>query len=90
MPCIRKTSSALPTPCQQLADAKAKLAAILSGDAPAAIETPQLGRVEFSKVTAGDLQRLIDQLTVECAIATGNTALLRMARRRPISVEAVP
>ena len=60
----------------------------LSGQGVVAIETPQLGRVEYSKITIGDLQRLIDSLSVECAQASGQSTY--GMRRRPISMEACP
>jgi hypothetical protein len=78
------------TACQQLAMLQTQMALYLSGQAPAAIETPQLGRVEFSKTSVGDIQRLIDNLTYQCAIENGDYCAARRARRRPISMEAWP
>ena len=76
------------TPCEQLAAAQAQLALLLSGKGVAAIETPQLGRVEFSAANIGDLQKLIDRLMSECAASQG--AAPGTGRRRPISIEAWP
>jgi len=79
-------------PCQLLAKAQSQMALLLSGGAPAEIESPQLGRVRFSQSDdpIGSLQRYIDQLTSECALATGDMATYYRTRRRPISMEAWP
>jgi hypothetical protein len=76
------------SPCILLAQAQQQMLLLMSGQAAVAIETPQLGRVEFSKGSIGDLQRLIDNLNVQCAALTG--ADTRYLRRRPISIEAWP
>jgi gpW len=73
-------------PCAQLAAAQAQLLLLAGGQATVAIDTPQLGRVEFNKGSIGDLQRMVDMLRAQCAESQGIT----MARRRPISVEAIP
>jgi hypothetical protein len=67
-----------------------QLALLVSGQAVAAVDTPQLGRVEFTKASIGDLQRLVDQLAAQCAAYNGDTTTLATARRRPISIEAWP
>jgi len=87
MACNRK-SSALPTSCQQLALARQQMMLFLSGQGVTAVETPQLGRVEFSEAKVADLQRLIDQLSAQCAAEQGLST--RGMRRRPISIEACP
>ena len=66
------------------------MALLMSGQATAAIETPQLGRVEFTQANVGNLQRLIDQLAYQCALENGDYCAARRARRRPISLEAWP
>jgi hypothetical protein len=78
------------TACEQLALAQSQMILLMSGQATAAIETPQLGRVEFTKGDVGSLQRLIDQLTYQCALESGNYAMACRGRRRPISLEAWP
>lgn len=83
---IRPKATVSITPCEVLAQAQAQMFLLMSGGATVAVETPQLGRVEFSPGSIGDLQRLIDLLKAQCAESQG----LAVARRRPISVEAVP
>lgn len=78
------------TACEQLAAAQAQMIALMSGQGAAAIETPQLGRVEFTKADIGQLQRLIDNLAYQCAIENGDYAMACKSRRRPISLEAWP
>lgn len=78
------------TPCELLALAQQQMIALMSGQALVAVDTPQLGRVEFSKGDVGQLQRLIDQLTAQCAAYNGDTTAVYMARRRPISIQAWP
>jgi hypothetical protein len=73
------------TPCEQLALAQQQMILLLSGKATVSVETPQLGRVQFNQTTMADLQRLINQLQVECD-PTGSVYL----RRRPLSIEAWP
>lgn len=91
MACNRK-SSATPLPCQQLAAARAQMALLVSGAAPTAIETPQLGRVEFYRPAdaIAQLQRYIDQLAAQCAAAGGDPGTSGGMRRRPISIQAWP
>jgi len=80
-------TGSLPTdPCQLLALARQQLFLLMSGQGVAAIETPELGRVEFAASNVADLQRLIDSLAGQCAAAGGQPS----GRRRPISVEAWP
>lgn len=78
------------TACQQLAMLQTQMALYLSGQAPMAVETPQLGRVEFSQTNVSNIQRLIDDLTYKCALENGDWCAARRARRRPISIEAWP
>jgi hypothetical protein len=86
MPCNRKTT--IPLPCQALAQAKQQMMLLASGQAVVAIDTPQLGRVEYNRGSMADLQRLIDGLAADCAALTGNTSA--GMRRRPINIEAAP
>jgi hypothetical protein len=76
------------TACQQLALLKAQMVALQSGQAVAEVETPQLGRVVFSKADIGSLQRLIDQYTQLCAVENGQPA--GTSGRKPFSFEAWP
>jgi hypothetical protein len=75
------------TPCEQLALARQQMLMLMSGRATVAVETPQLGRVEFSPGSVADLQRLIDTLAADCAVSQGQAAA---PRRRPINIEAWP
>lgn len=75
------------TPCELLILARQQMYLLASGQARVVVETPQLGRVEFSKGSIGDLQRIIDGLAAECATLTGQPCT---GRRRPISIEAWP
>ena len=76
---------------QALQNALGQLALFMGGQATVAVETPQLGRVEFNKTNIGDLQRLIQQLTDACAAAGGPLpAGCSGLRRRPISVQVWP
>lgn len=75
------------TPCDMLALARQQLAALVGGQAIVEVETPQLGRVVYSKGDAGQLQRIIDGLAADCAALLGQPC---PGRRRPISIEAWP
>ena len=77
------------TACQQLAQAKAQMILLASGQAVAEVDTPQLGRVTFTKADIGTLQRLIDQLTIACNIENGVPAC-QAGGRKPFSFEACP
>jgi hypothetical protein len=90
MPCNRKTGT--PLPCQQLAAARAQMTMLMSGGAIRSIETPQLGKLEYSNPpNVADLQRYIDMLAAQCAAAGGDPGTGGAAmRRRPISIEAWP
>lgn len=77
------------TPCDLLALAKQQFLALASGQAVAEVETPQLGRVVYTKADMGQLQRVIDGLAADCAALTG-TATGVTGRRKPISIEAWP
>ena len=86
----RSTTPALPTdPCALLALARQQMFLLMTGQSVVAIETPELGRVEFSAGKTADLQRVIDGLAAECA-AAGGQATAGRGRRKPISVEAWP
>jgi len=73
-------------PCTLLQMAK-QAQYLLAAGQTTVIETPSLGRVEFSEGSIGDLQRLIDGLERQCALANGNT---NYPRRRILSIEACP
>lgn len=75
------------TPCDLLTLAKAQMIALASGQAVAEVETPQLGRVSYTKADIPLLQRIIDGLAADCAALTGQPTA---GRRRPISIEAWP
>jgi hypothetical protein len=81
---------ATPAPdyCALLAAAQKQMGLLMSGQAVAAIETPLLGRVEYSKAEIGSLRLYIDQLTALCAAQNGQQCY--GPRRRPISFEACP
>lgn len=76
------------TACDQLALLRAQMQLLMSGKAVLAIDTPQLGRVEYSKGSIPDLQMEIDRLTALCNAEQGLTD--GPVRRRPISLEAWP
>lgn len=75
------------TACDMLTLAKAQLIALVSGQAVAEVETPQLGRVVYTKADIPQLQRIIDGLAADCAALTGQPT---SGRRKPISIEAWP
>jgi hypothetical protein len=52
----------MPAPSEVLAQAQRQMFLLLSGQLPQAVETPQLGRVQFAPTTPADLQRVIDYL----------------------------
>lgn len=81
----------VPTPCALLQQAYVQMGLLMSGQATAAIDTPQLGRVEFTQTTIGNLQRWIQMLAGQC-IASGGTLPpgYTYQSRRPISIEALP
>jgi len=77
------------SPCEALIQAKQQMLLLASGQAVVSVDTPQLGRVEYSPGKIADLQRIIDGLAAECAALTGTTTGAGM-RRRPINIEACP
>ena len=78
-------------PCALLQLALGQLGLLMSGQATAAIETPQLGRVEFTRTNVGDLQRLIQTLGAQCAACGGQMpAGYNYLPRRPISIQGWP
>jgi len=82
-----KPKAPLPTdPCQLLQMAQQQMFLLLSGQAVVTLETPQLGRVEYSKADMAGLQRLIDNLTNQCNAQQGLTT----SSRKPFSFEAWP
>jgi len=84
-----KPKAALPTdPCQLLAMANDAMFRLNTGTAVVAIETPQLGRVEYNKADTDQLQRLIDGLSAQCAAQSGGQ--VKSTARKPISFEAWP
>jgi hypothetical protein len=74
-------------PCAVLADAKQKFYALITGGAVQTIETPLLGRVEFTAADKDVLARFIGEMQSRCDAASGTTTQLK---RRPISFEAWP
>jgi hypothetical protein len=87
-PAAKATPPPPMTPCEALAAAKQQMYLLAAGQAIVAVETPQLGRVEYSKGSVTDLQRVIDGLAAECAASLGTTT--GTGRRKPISIEAWP
>jgi len=75
------------SPCEMLVLAKQQMVALASGQAVAEVETPQLGRVVYTKADLPQLQRVIDGLAADCAALTGTPTA---GRRKPISIEAWP
>jgi hypothetical protein len=75
-------------PCEALLQAKQQLYLLAAGQAVVAVDTPQLGRVEFNRGSIGDLQRLVDRLAYDCAVSQGQCTA--GTRRRPLSIEAWP
>ena len=60
------------TPAEALLKAQQQMFLLLTGQLPAAIDNPQLGRVEYSKTSVEDLQRLIDYLNQQVAAGGGD------------------
>jgi len=85
---VRPRATVPLSPCEALIAAKQQMLLLASGQAVVSIDTPQLGRVEYSRGSIADLQRIIDGLAAECAAATGTTTA--GMRRRPINIEAAP
>jgi hypothetical protein len=50
-------------PSWYLAQAQQQMFLLLTGQLPAAVETPQLGRVQFNPTSSADMQRMIDYLS---------------------------
>jgi hypothetical protein len=50
-------------PSWYLTQAQQQMFLLLTGQLPAAVETPQLGRVQFTPTNATDMQRMIDYLS---------------------------
>jgi hypothetical protein len=65
--------------------ARAQMLRYVSGTAVVALETPQLGRVVYNETNIGQLQQMIDRLTLLC-YPEASAAI----RRKPISIEACP
>jgi hypothetical protein len=76
------------TACQQLALLLAQRTALAGGQAVAEVDTPNLGRVVFTKADMGQLQREIDRLTNLCNIENGLPP--GTGGRKPYSFEAWP
>jgi len=86
---IAKPKAPLPTdPCALLSLAQQAMFKLSTGVAVVAIESPQLGRVEYNKADTDKLQRLIDGLSAQCAAQSGGTTT--STARKPISFEAWP
>lgn len=80
-----------PSPCALLEKALVQKGLLMSGKAVVAIDTPQLGRVEFGQTQIGDLERWIQQLAAACAACGGPLPPgFTYQRRRPLSLEACP
>ena len=89
MPRLRHVKDATTvSPCDRLAAALAQLDAMIGGKMVRAVETPQLGRVEYAQANVTELQRLIADLQLQCAEYMGLDTYYM--RRRPISMEAEP
>jgi hypothetical protein len=78
------------TPEDLLASAIQQYFLLLSGQATAEIETPQLGRVVFAKTTPADLQRLIGFLARQVDPCSPAGQMAASMARRPINIEAIP
>lgn len=88
----RRSALALPRtlpdvtdPCALLADAQQKYYQLVTGGATQSIETPLLGRVEFTPANLDQLGRFIGALQDQCARATGQATLTR----RPLSFDTL-
>jgi hypothetical protein len=66
-----KTPTLPADPATALAMAQAQMLALLTGQLPQRVETPQLGSVQFVATTPADLQRAIDYL--QQLVDAGNT-----------------
>jgi hypothetical protein len=84
---VARGTTPVTDPCTLLQQAQAALGALLSGQAAAEIETPQLGRVRFAPTTVADLQRYVDQLTIQCNQQNG---VANTGGRVPFSFQAWP
>jgi len=73
-------------PCALLADAQQKYYNLVAGGAVQMVETPMLGRVEYTAANIDALAALILDLQNQCEAINGSTRL----KRRPISFEARP
>jgi hypothetical protein len=84
------TGGTLPTnPCERLAYLRNQQLLLATGQSVTAIETPELGRVEFSAASPANLDMEIARAAAECAALTG-TVSPGFGRRKPISIEAWP
>jgi hypothetical protein len=76
------------TPCERLSLAQIRFDQMMSGRVVSEVETPQLGRVQFSGTAdVGELRRYIESLKKDCAASLG---IAPMRGRGPISVEVDP
>jgi hypothetical protein len=82
-----KTTTPITDPCTLLGIAKNQLDLMLTGQAPAEVETPQLGRVTFTAVNIGELQRYVNALQAQCDAQNG---IVNTGARKPFSFEAWP
>lgn len=86
-PPLRSTRDAVPlTACQQLAQAIQARFDLARGAAVAEVDTPNLGRVVFTKADMGALQREIDRLTIACNTENGVPSCAA-GGRKPFSFE---
>ena len=84
MPITKATSL---TPCELLALAEEQLAKAMMGGQVLVVDTPQLGRVEFSQANITNAQAYIDLLRRKCAESQGQRYC---GGRRPISIQGMP
>jgi gpW len=86
----------LQTPAQALLKAQQQMFLLLTGQMPMSVETPQLGRVEYSQTSVQDLQRLIDYLNQQVAAGGGDVWVPvgsmtgNQGGRKPFSIMAWP
>lgn len=60
------------TPAEALLKARQQLFLLLSGQLPMSVETPQLGRVQYSAPSVTDMRQLIDYLQGQVAAGGGD------------------
>lgn len=78
-----KTVPTMSDPCGLAAYLQQKYIELVTGGAPIEVETPLLGRVQFSPANADNLSRLLGEVQSQCARASGQPSMAR----RPISFD---